>query len=434
MWPVPPDVKGMNRITSTDRAVTTPLVRRLNGRTVLAFLRASGTVTASEMMAGTGLSRPTVHSVCEELIAAGWVVEVAGRRSPEAGRTGRLNRCYEFNARAGYVLAIDLGASSVRLRVSDLRGRPIAERVDTVGFGEVPGHQRIRQTRRTIRHLLARSGIAATSVLAATVGVASPVDSDGRPFHAEYYLSGLGDQDLRRLIGRDYSWPVFVENDADLAVLGERWRGVGAGTDSIIVLLAGERLGAGLFLDGRLIRGHRGAAGELQFLALVDRVGNTDGIAHLARRWGADAVRERSGPTGPTGLYALSGGRPEKVDAETVFTAARGGDPSALDIVERISERIARVIAVLSTLLNPEKVVLAGGFAPSTDLLLPSLTARVAAHTPYRPAIVASTLGDHAVILGATRHALDHVEAQLPWPTSAGPTGGPVTATARPTA
>src|SRR5690349_5130178 len=121
-------VKGVNGIATPREGAAPPLVRQFNGRTVLEFLRGSDAVTATEMMAATGLSRPTVHSVCEDLIEAGWVVEVEGRRSPEAGRTGRLNRCYEFNARAGYVLAIDLGAASVRVRLSDLRGQQIAER------------------------------------------------------------------------------------------------------------------------------------------------------------------------------------------------------------------------------------------------------------------------------------------------------------------
>ncbi|MEP6563008.1 MAG: ROK family transcriptional regulator [Nakamurella sp.] len=421
-------------------------MRRLNAHIVLEYLRDSGAVTATEIMAATGLSRPTVHAVCDDWIGLGWVTEVEGRKPEGAGRPGRRNRCYEFNSRAGFVLGIDLGATSIRVRLSDLRGENLAEEIHHSGHAEISGRDRIAQTRRTIKLVLTAAGVAAESVLATAVGVASPVDSGGRAYGAEHYLRGLSGDDLRKLIGRGYSWPVLLENDADLAVLGERWRGVAVGIDNIIVLLAGERLGAGMYLSGRLIRGHRGGAGEMAFLRFVDQVGNTDGIAQTARKLGTLAVGleavlageavpvphalpasnaiASSAATATSGatpapetrfrsrLFTLAEGDPNRVEAGMVFAAARDSDQVAHRIVEQVAERMARIIGILATLLNPEVLVLAGAFAPSLDVLLPPLNRRVAAYTEQLLTVRASGLGDNGVVLGATRLAIDHVESE----------------------
>ena len=412
------------------------MLRRLNAHAVLEFLRASGAVTATEVMAATGLSRPTVHTVCDGLIELGWVTEVEARRTAGAGQPGRPNRCYEFSARAGYVLGVDLGAASIQVRLSDLRGDIVAEKAHLSGFTSISGRQRVQWARRTIKSVLRAADVAPSAVLAAAVGVASPVDSDGRVYGGEHYLSGLTGEDLRKLIGRGYSWPVLLENDANLAVLGERWHGVGEGVDNIVVLLAGERLGAGLFLGGQLLRGQMGGGGEMAFLRqvdcvglpLVDTEGKTDGITRLARQLGREAVvleshslrtdTKTADVDSPTALFMLTGGDPERVDAEMVFSAARDGDSAAQQIVERIGDRIAKVIDILATLLDPAMIVLAGAFAPSTDVLLPVLKNRLTAYTDLNayvrepPTVLVSVLGNHAVVLGATRLALDHVETE----------------------
>lgn len=407
-------------IGSASSTATSPLLRRLNAQSVLEVLRDSGAATATELMHATGLSRPTVHTVCDRLIKAGWVKETEGRRPEGEGRPGRRNRVYEFNARAGYVLGIDLGASSITVRLSDLSGQKIAEENQHMGYlsyGRViPGSQRVEQVRRIITSVIGSTGITPTEVLVAAVGVAAPVSPEGLAHHIDYYLQGMSGADLADALARDFPWHVLLENDADLAVIAERWRGMGGGMDDVIALLAGERLGAGIFASGRIIRGHNNAAGEMGFLRLVDQVGDTDGIGNLARIFGAEAVL-RADATGDgnntTRLYKLAAGDPNRVTSEMVFEAAREHDRIATDIVERIAERMARVISVLSTLLNPEAVIVAGAIVASSDLILPALIRHLPTYTRNPPKVLISTLGDHSVVIGATRLAIDHIESEL---------------------
>ncbi len=193
-----------------------------------------------------------------------------------------------------------------------------------------------------------------------------------------------------------HGWRVLLENDANLAALGERWRGSGGGVDDLVVLLAGERLGAGVLESGRLLHGHGGGAGEMGFLGMVAGVGSSDGIASLARQWqGADGGPTAGGPA----------------SARRVFTDAAAGDSAALAILDRLSERMARVIAAIASLINPELVVIGGAVADSAGALLPGITAALPRFTATPPRVTVSPLGDAIVTVGAIRHALDFVEA-----------------------
>jgi hypothetical protein len=233
---------------------------------------------------------------------------------------------------------------------------------------------------------------------------------------------------------------VLVENDANLAAWGERWRGVAAGIDDLVVMVADERLGSGLFLGGRPIRGHAGGAGELRFLELIERVGSTYGIAYLVRTMGAEAVAEL-GPREPAGgrgrrLWALAGGDPARAQTATVLEAARGGDEVALEIVDRVADRMAHAVASLAGMLDPELVVISGAVADDGDLFLDRIRRRLVPELIDSPPRVAmSTLGDQAVVVGAVRMALDHVEASLFGSPGAAPlTEAPALATAPPRA
>lgn len=395
------------------QTATPPLLRRLNAGAVMEALRTAGVVTGTELMEATGLSRPTVHAACDQLIALGWVTERESRRSADGSRAGRPARQYELNARAGYAMGIDMGAGTVRAVVSDLRGDPIGDARRTYRHWHVSAPERLSIVRTAINAALTAARVPASAVLAVGLGVPGPVGNDGHIVAVEEYLPGLAEVDLRAAIGRRRGWPVLVENDANLAVLGERWRGAAVGLDNVVLILAGERLGAGIYLGGRLIRGGAGGAGELALLRLVEGVGSTDGIGNLARSLGLEAVRRhRGGQHGKSPLSRAAASR-GALKAEAVLDAARSGDPLAVQVLDEVTDRIARVVAVVATLLDPELVVIGGAVADAGELLLKPLEAKVPAYTTWRPRLATASFGDHSVVVGAVRLALDHIESQV---------------------
>ncbi|MEC5181166.1 ROK family protein [Arthrobacter sp. CG_A4] len=380
----------------TAGAATPRLLRRVNAQAVLGFIRSTDVATGTGLMAHTGLTRASVIAVCEDLIRRGWIRELEARDEERPGnpRKGRPARRFELNSRAGFVLGIDIGAATTTAAVADLRGSVLGRSSESFRAADIPAAERIDVVDRVCRQALEAAGTDARQVLAAGAGIAAPVDRDGNVLVTQHFW-GLFDVGLRAALKELHGWTVLLENDANLAALGERWRGSGAGVDDLVVLLAGERLGAGVLESGRLLHGRSGAAGEMGYLDMVEGVGSSDGIASLARQWSAAG----GGAAGGT------------VSARRVFADAAAGDPAALAILDRISERMARVIATVASFINPEQVVIGGAVAESAGVLLPGITALLPRFTATPPRVTVSPLGDAIVTMGAIRHALDYVEA-----------------------
>jgi predicted NBD/HSP70 family sugar kinase len=374
-------------------APSSRMVREASARLVLDHMWDAPPVTGNDLMAATGLSRATVHDVCEELIARGWVREEPNQREHGGYRKGRPARRYAFDPLAGLVVGVDAGQHRVDAIVADLRGVEQGRHQSSSHGGFTGAAERLAAVEEAITGAL--GGLPTERVLAVTVGVPAPVDADGRTaFRGNPYWE-LMNPDLGERLHR----PAIVDNDANLAALAEGWRGHGRGVRHFVALLAGERLGAGIVEDGRLIRGVRGGAGEMRFLGLVDGVGSADGIARIARDWAREALAE-------PGARSVLTADP---DAASVFAAAAAGDALAGAVVDRIAERMARVIATLASLVDTERMIIAGRVAASCGPLLATLEERLARHGDPPPRVLASALGGDAVMLGAVKRSLDDV-------------------------
>lgn len=384
-------------------SVATPqLLRRVSAGAVLDFMRASQAVTVTDVMEATGLTRATAISVCEDLMHRGWIRELENQRAFGGYQKGRPARRFELNERAGYVLGMDVGVSKATVVVSDLRGKALGRSSQPFAEADIPAEERIAVIDRTAMMALHSVGASPDSVLAVCAGIAAPVDRNGEVLVTQHFW-GLFDVGLKAALRVRRGWTVLLENDANLAALGDRWRGAAAGVDDVVVILASERLGSGMIDGGRLLHGRGGGAGELAFLDMLEGVGDTYGIAALARRWAAEALAGKA----KTSLrdYAAKG-----AEAEHVFAAAADGDAVALKILERLADRMARVIGAVATMINPELVVIGGAVANSAGVLLEPIARHLTKYTVTPPRVAVSPLGDSIVTVGAVRCALDYVE------------------------
>lgn len=387
-----------------EKTATTPqALRRTNLRAVLEVMRDAGAMTGTDLIEATGLTRATVIAVCDDLIRRGWVRELEGDRS-SGSQKGRPARRFEFNDSAGCVLGLDFGMATVTVLVAGLTGQTLGRTAERFSKTADAGERRATIAR-TVERALVEAGLPHSAVLAVGVGLSTAVDRHGNIAKGQQ-LSEHFDIGLQTELWKEHGWPVLLENDANLAALGEHWRGVGAGIDDLAVMLAGERLGTGLIESGRLLHGSNGGAGEVGTLELVDGVGSQDGIARLARHWGTAALAEGK----PTLIRELVGPNTIRVSARFVFEAAAQNDPVAQEILERIGRRMARVISLLGTFLNPELVVIGGAVSASATALLPTINAELPRLTGTPPRVAVSELGDAIVATGAVRLALAYVE------------------------
>jgi predicted NBD/HSP70 family sugar kinase len=354
-------------------------LRQLNLAAALRAMRTGGPATLTELAGRTGLSRAAVEDVVRELVEQGWVEEVP----PVAGVMGRPARRYRFRAGTGHVLGVDIGAHRIRATVTDLDGEVRGREQRTVGVSA--GRERRLAVADEVAAACVRgAGLKAEQLRAVGVATTGLVDAAGMVLLSVAIPEWTGVR-LAEHFAATYTCPVLVDNDSRLGALAERWLGVAKYAQDMIYLLAGLRTGLGLVIDGRLHRGFSGAAGETGALPEMRWIRAQD---HLAA-WRSDATD----------------------DAGRLFAAARGGDRSAQAAVRRYVKDLALGTAMLVLTLDPQVVVLGGGFSRSADLLIDPLRAELDRQCIRTPEVLASSLGEEAVVLGAVRLALDHVDA-----------------------
>jgi predicted NBD/HSP70 family sugar kinase len=387
----------MAQIPLQSARATPPLLKHLNERTVLEAIRAGAPISRAEISRRAGISKPTVSLALQTLVDAGLVREAA--RGPSGPSYGAV--FFEPVPEAAYVLGLDLGARFLRGAVCDLAGEVRARQDVELRGADADGALQAIATLR--ESLVAAAALPVERIDGIVLGVPGVIDAETSTLHlTSPNIPGLEGRafgvELGDLLGID----VTLENDVNLAAVGERWAGVARGVDDFAFLSVGTGMGMGLVLGGELHRGSHGAAGEVDW-ALAGLAEDVDPSAD-----GVAALAERVAPAGSAGTSLAP-----PYDARAIFAAARRGDPLGRTVVDEVARRIAAHITPIAAVADPALVVLGGGLGANGDLLLTPVRRLLAAWIPYPPQIEISSLGEAAVLMGALavglRSALDNV-------------------------
>lgn len=341
-------------------------------------------VTRPAIAAACDLSRPTVFSAVQQLMHAGLVHET-GQRSGSPGRSATL---FEVAPGAGTVLAIDIGGSNLRIAVADVRGRPLTELLEPTARPGGPAI--VAQAGDLARKALAAAGTSPSALTAVTVSVPGVVGSDGCTVHFASNIDQPDPFDFRTPIAEALGAPVVLDNNVNLAALGERWQGVGRELRTFVIVAVGAGIGAGLVHDGRLLRGAHGASGEVAFLPSLGTHRPLDLRAH--------------DEAGGLSLLTTAQRHPDWTrkpphTVEELFERAAAGEEPAAALVEEECARVASVIASLCAVVDPEAVILTGGVGANERLMKRSSELAVDM-TLYPPVVIRSELGDRASVVG----------------------------------
>jgi predicted NBD/HSP70 family sugar kinase len=386
----------------TSQRATPPLLKRLNERTVLETIRARAPISRAEISRHAGISKPTVSLALQSLVDAGLVREAL--QDPAGPSYGAV--FFEPVPDAAFVLGLDLGARFLRGAVCDLAGEiRVRQDVELRGADAEGALDAITGLHGS---LVAASELPAERIDGIVLGVPGVVENgSGNLRLTTPNIPGLEGRPLARELEQRLGVPVTLENDVNLAAVGEQWTGIARGVGDFAFLHVGTGLGMGLVLGGRLHRGHHGAAGEVDW-ALAGIADDVDpsgaGVELLTRRLVAQSKLDTS--VAPP------------YDVRLIFGAARAGDRLARTIVDEVGRRIAAHIAPVAAVADVALVVLGGGIGTNSDLLLQPVRALLEKWMPYPPRVEISSLGEAAVLMGALaiglRSALDNVFVNRP--------------------
>lgn len=347
---MPPSLHGV-----TDHGV----MRTLNRNLVLDYLRRSGPCSRTAVAEATGLAKPTVSVICEDLLLEGLIFEQGHGLSGTVG--GRPPVMLSFNARSAYLVGVHVGVQRTTVIVADGLGGELAATTIPTPTGDPP------MALAAIAHVVGRTlaDAEADSDLVRAAGICLPglvSKEDGRLLLAPNL--GWRDVPVAQLLEQQIGVPVEAFNASQTSLIAEVSEGAAVGASDAVLLYAGTGIGAAALSGGRLILGERGLAGEVGHcqvrpdgprcncgrIGCLETVASASAIAaETTRRW--RACGRTSGPWGST------------VGTRAVAAAAQEGDPDAKQVLAEAGRALGQAAAWLINVLDPAVLVLAGGLS-----------------------------------------------------------------------
>jgi predicted NBD/HSP70 family sugar kinase len=362
------------------------------------ILRDGRSRTRTELANLTGLARSTIALRIESLVKLGLV----GPTSDAPSTGGRPSSQVALATGMKIVLAVDIGASHVRLAVSDLTGRPLHESASELAVAEGPDAV-LGWVIEAGDALIRRAGRSIADLLAIGVGLPGPVEySSGRPINPPI-MPGWDRFDVRGTLDAHFHVPVLVDNDVNIMALGERetaWPDV----DHLVFVKVATGIGSGVISGGILQRGAQGIAGDIGHVQ-VPR--GTDVPCHCGNRGCLEALA-----SGPALSAALRTAGLDVQSNRDVVDLVKRGNLEAIQAVRQAGRDLGEVLTACVSLVNPSVIVLGGSMAQAGEQLIAGV--REVVYSRSMPLatqhlqIVQSGAGPDAAVIGASMLAIHH--------------------------
>ncbi len=304
---------------------------------------------------------------------------------------------------------IDVGGTTVKMGLFSPEGN-VMEKGEIPTRTENNGSYIIQDVADAILRKMEERSIRKEDVIGIGIGVPGPVDKNGVVFQAVNL--GWGVTDLKTELENKTGLPVKAGNDANVAALGEMWKGGGAGYNDMILVTLGTGVGGGVIINGKVVVGVGGAGGEIGHIHVQDdepeacgcgnhgcleQYASATGIVRLANRKLADSSLDSSLRSG-------------EVSAKTVFDAVKAGDALAMEVAEEFGEYLGKGLAVIAAICNPKIFVLGGGVSKAGDVLISYVQKyykKYVFHASRDALFALATLGNDAGIYGAAKLILE---------------------------
>jgi predicted NBD/HSP70 family sugar kinase len=377
---------------------------------IFKIIRDQGPLYPADIVRRTGLAKSTVSVYIDRLISAGLIRE---EDLPE-----RKRRKLKVAESAGYVIGVDLGQTHLHVGLCDLEAEvrdSVAESVDLLNSSP---ESILARVVRAARELSARNSLDPRSLSGIGFGVPGPVDyAHGVPVSPPV-MPGWDRFPLASVLAREFTCPVFVDNDVNILALAERDKGAAAQDPDFLYIKVGSGIGAGIMVNGRIYRGCKGAAGDIGHIS----INGDDTLCHCGNRGcleaiaGGRALALRGDAAARSGASRFLAERMSEGAAATPELIAKGaamGDEECLMLVISSGKCLGDVIAKLVNFFNPSLIVVGGGLANLGERYIASVRESVYGRsTPLATSdliIKRSTLNERSGVIGASILVLDEI-------------------------
>ncbi len=356
------------------------VMAQMNKKMILEMIFEKGPINRAEIARLSGLSVPTVMKITDEFSHSN-LIRGVGKRESTGGRQPEL---LEINKDAYCCLGLDVGRNRIKVAVMNLAGEIGIKKTILTG-DTLPPEVLIYRMISLVREVLDEMGNQRSRLLGIGIGMPGLLDPDTGMvnFSPDF---GWEHVDLLGRFKHEFSCHIVIENANRVMALGERWFGAGRNADNFLCVNLGHGIGSALVFGGEVYHGNSGTSGEIGHITLekdgpLCECGNHGCLEALAS---GRAIARQAGDLAAKGkgrrILELAGGKPENIEAETVFAAAREGDREAVKLLDLAIGYLGIAAASVVNLFDPELIIFEGGLMKSSDYLLPRLKTEIRRH------------------------------------------------------
>jgi predicted NBD/HSP70 family sugar kinase len=375
---------------------TPPMLRQISVRAAMEILLHEGSTSRADLAKKTGLSKQTMSEVIRTLEETGWV----RAKGVVSGKVGRSAVTYEVVPDAGCVIGIDLGATTLRIAIVDIVGT-IVQEIETPCDGHA-GKDLLLYVSNLVETHLKKAKIQSSKVLLAVVATPGVVDPETGTLSLAPNMSQIGSLDVVKTLEEMLQCDVIIENDVNAAVIGENWKGSGIGLDTVALISLGTGIGLGILVNGKLMRGAKGAAGEISYLPFGADPYHAESLERGALECAISA----------RGIVERYGKTDAQLTARNILERAQQGEQQALDTVRETARLSALLIVSVDAMLDPQKIIL-GGNVGRHPLMVQFIQEALPACTKRAIVVQASALASRSTLMGSVAIALNQVHNAL---------------------
>jgi N-acetylglucosamine repressor len=408
--------KLLGNFTDTARLKNGTTRKLILKKKIFNILYLEGSKTIADLCSPVNVSIPTMTRIMQELIAEEWVIELGTGES----RGGRKPVFYGLNPYIRYLIGIEITRKYTRINIFDLHNRPVGGTLKLdIELDNAPDMLEVLKAQLDI--FIEKNNIKKERILGAGISIPGLLDKKS---NINYSYPGLGDRPLEIIFNELLQIPAFIEHDTKAIALGESWFGLARNKSNVLCVNIGSGIGLGMILNGELYQGVSGFSGEFGHIQMVPNgelcdCGKIGCLETVASGSAIVAKAKQMIREGTNSLIKkLVKGNTDAINLPFIIQAARQGDEFAIELIEISGGYLARGMAMLIHLLNPEMIIIGGDLANAENLLADPIQQNLNKYTINRirqdTSIHISILKEQAGLLGTIPVVMTNIFSQEP--------------------